>query len=156
MDRLKERGVAFGTSLTVTRHNIDQLTSDAFFEHLYKRGDGLLAVPLPSCGQRPRRVLDAYPRTEGIYEAARQPTPSKISNLYRGFLETTLRMWGDALPAAVITFTLMQWRRGNVCVFTHFAVDKIHDKALLEVLQSDFFRTIRSKQPYSKISSPPA
>ena len=35
------------------------------------------------------------------------------------------------------------------CVFTHFAVDKIHDKTLLEVLKSDFFRTIRSKQPYS-------
>jgi len=36
------------------------------------------------------------------------------------------------------------------CVFTHFAVDSIYNKSLLEVLQSDFFRTIRSKQPYSE------
>jgi MoaA/NifB/PqqE/SkfB family radical SAM enzyme len=36
------------------------------------------------------------------------------------------------------------------CVFTHFAVDKIHNKSLVDVLGSDFFQTIRSKQPYSE------
>jgi hypothetical protein len=36
------------------------------------------------------------------------------------------------------------------CVFTHIAVDKIFDKSLVEVLNSDFFKSIRSKQPYSE------
>ncbi len=36
------------------------------------------------------------------------------------------------------------------CVFAHFAVDNIEKKSLLEVLHSDFFKTIRSKQPYSE------
>jgi hypothetical protein len=30
------------------------------------------------------------------------------------------------------------------------AVEKIYDKSLIEVLESDFFRTIRSMQPYSE------
>ena len=34
------------------------------------------------------------------------------------------------------------------CVFAHFAVDNIRDKSLAEALSSDFFRSIRSRQPY--------
>lgn len=42
--------------------------------------------------------------------------------------------------------------RGDVepCVFAHFAVDNIRNKSLKEVLDSDFFRTIRKKQPFNK------
>jgi hypothetical protein len=34
------------------------------------------------------------------------------------------------------------------CVFCHFASDNIKGKSLLEVLDSPFFREIRSRQPY--------
>jgi len=42
--------------------------------------------------------------------------------------------------------------RGDVepCVFTHFAVDNIHDKPLAEALQSGFFRHIASQIPYNE------
>jgi len=36
------------------------------------------------------------------------------------------------------------------CVFCHFASDNIKGKSLLEVLDSPFFREIRSRQPYMK------
>jgi hypothetical protein len=36
------------------------------------------------------------------------------------------------------------------CVFTHAAVDKIYGKSLIDVLNSDFFKDIRSRQPYSE------
>lgn len=35
------------------------------------------------------------------------------------------------------------------CVFTHFAVDNIKETSLTEILKSDFFRSIRSRIPYS-------
>jgi len=38
MDRLKARGVPLGTSLTVTSKNVEQITADEFFEHLWKKG----------------------------------------------------------------------------------------------------------------------
>ena len=42
--------------------------------------------------------------------------------------------------------------RGDVepCVFVHFAVDNIKEKSLREVLESDFFRGIRERQPYGE------
>jgi MoaA/NifB/PqqE/SkfB family radical SAM enzyme len=38
MDRLRERGVPFGTSLTVTSRNVQYLTGDDFFGHLSQKG----------------------------------------------------------------------------------------------------------------------
>ena len=38
MDRLKQRGIPFGTSLTVTSQNVERLTSDDFFDHLTNKG----------------------------------------------------------------------------------------------------------------------
>ena len=36
------------------------------------------------------------------------------------------------------------------CIFTHFAQDNIKEKSLKEVLQSNFFKAIRKRQPYNK------
>jgi hypothetical protein len=42
--------------------------------------------------------------------------------------------------------------KGDVepCVFVHFAVDNIKNKSLKQVLCSDFFKTIRKRQPYDR------
>ena len=36
------------------------------------------------------------------------------------------------------------------CVFVHFAADNIKEKSLMEVLNSDFFKGFRKRQPYTK------
>ncbi len=149
MDRLKERGVAFGTSLTVTRHNIEQLTSDAFFEHLYNKGVMVcwlfLFLPVgkdPDVSLMPTPEQREYLRQRGSQLRAKYPifiadfwndAPHVGGCIAGGRNYIHINANGDVEP----------------CVFTHFAVDKIHDKSLLEVLQSDFFKAIRSKQPYS-------
>lgn len=38
MNRLKQRGVFFGTSLTITRNNVDKLMSDEFLDFLIDQG----------------------------------------------------------------------------------------------------------------------
>ncbi|MBN1256116.1 MAG: SPASM domain-containing protein, partial [Planctomycetes bacterium] len=39
---------------------------------------------------------------------------------------------------------------GNVepCVFVHFAKDNIHDKGIVEIMNSDVFKDARSRQPF--------
>ena len=88
MDRLKERGVAFGTSLTVTRHDVDDLTSDAFFGHLLNKGVMVcwLFLFLP-VGKDTDVSLMPTPEQREYLRRARRPTPSEISNFYRRFLE---------------------------------------------------------------------
>jgi MoaA/NifB/PqqE/SkfB family radical SAM enzyme len=150
MDRLRERGVLFGTSLTVTRKNIEELTSDAFFEHLYGKGVMVcwlfLFLPVgkdPDVSLMPTPEQREYLRRRGSQLRAKYPifiadfwndAPHVGGCIAGGRNYIHINANGDVEP----------------CVFAHFAVDKIHGKTLLEVLQSDFFRTIRSKQPYSE------
>ena len=150
MDRLKDRGVAFGTSLTVTRHNIEEITSDEFFEHLLNKGIMVcwLFLFLP-VGKDPDVSLMPTPEQR---EQLRQ-RGSQLRDKYPIFIAD---FWNDAPHVGGCIAGGRNYihinANGDVepCVFTHFAVDKIHDKSLLEVLQSDFFRSIRSKQPYSE------
>lgn len=150
MDRLRKRGVPFGTSLTVTSRNIEELTSEEYFQHLTDKGVMVcwffLFMPV---GKDP--------------DVSLMPTPDQ---------RECLRQRGSVLRAKFPIFIADFWNdapyvggciaggrnylhinaNGDVepCVFTHFAVDRIHDKTLLDVLRSDFFSTIRSKQPYSE------
>jgi len=149
MDRLKARGVPFGTSLTVTRHNIEELTSDAFFEHLYKKGVMVcwffLFMPV---GKDPDVSLMPTPQQR---EYLRQ----RDSALRAKFPIFIADFWNDAPYVGGCIAGGRNYihitPKGDVepCVFTHVAVEKIYDKSLVEVLNSDFFKAIRSLQPYS-------
>jgi len=150
MDRLKERGVPFGTSLTVTSKNVEELTSDAFFQLLYDKGVMIvwyfLFMPVgkdPDVSLMPSPEQRDYLRIRG--HELREDFPIFIADFWndapfvggciaggRNYIHITPK--GDVEP----------------CVFTHVAVDKIYDKTLVEALNSDFFKTIRSKQPYSE------
>ncbi len=35
------------------------------------------------------------------------------------------------------------------CIFTHMAQDNINEKSLRDVMRSDYFKALRSKQPYN-------
>ena len=149
MERLKERGVPVGTSLTVTRHNIEEITSREFFAHLHGKGVMIawyfLFMPVgqdPDVSLMPSPEQREYLRHRG--KALREEFPIFIADFWndapfvggciaggRNYLHITPR--GDVEP----------------CVFTHVAVEKIYGKSLKEVSNSDFFRYIRSLQPYS-------
>jgi len=150
MDRLRERGVPFGTSLTVTSQNVKKLTSDEFFAHLADKGVMVcwffLFMPVgkdPDVSLMPSPEQREYLRQRGTTLRAKYPifiadfwndAPYVGGCIAGGRNYIHINANGDVEP----------------CVFTHFAVDKIHNKSLLEVLHSDFFSTIRSKQPYSE------
>ena len=149
MERLKDRRVPFGTSLTVTRHNIAEITSNKFFEHLYNKGVMIawffLFMPVgmdPDVSLMPTPEQREFLRSRG--KALRDNFPIFIADFWndapyvggciaggKNYLHITPK--GDVEP----------------CVFTHVAVEKIYNKSLTEVINSELFRYIRSKQPYS-------
>jgi MoaA/NifB/PqqE/SkfB family radical SAM enzyme len=150
MSRLKERGVPFGTSLTVTSKNVEELTSYAFFEHLYLKGVMIvwyfLFMPV---GKDPDVSLMPSPEQREYLRHRGQELRSEFPVFIADF-------WNDApfvggCIAGGKNYVHIT-PKGDVepCVFTHVAVDKIYDKTLVEALNSDFFKTIRSKQPYSE------
>lgn len=150
MDRLNARGVPYGTSLTVTSKNLDEITSDEFFAYLYEKHILIawlfLFMPVgkdPDVSLMPSPEQREILRHRGI--ALREKFPIFIADF-----------WNDApfvggCIAAGRNYIHIN-SNGDVepCVFTHVAVDNIHDKSLTEVLDSEFFRSIRSRQPYSE------
>jgi MoaA/NifB/PqqE/SkfB family radical SAM enzyme len=150
MDRLKSRGVPVGTSLTVTSKNIEELTSETFFELLTSKGVMVvwffLFMPVgkdPDVSLMPTPEQREYLRQRDM--VLREKFPIFIADF-----------WNDApfvggCIAGGRNYIHIN-ANGDVepCVFTHVAVDSILNKSLAEALNSDFFSTIRSKQPYSE------
>ncbi|MGA1865354.1 MAG: radical SAM protein [bacterium] len=145
MDCLRKAGVLSAFSVTVTRQNLEVVTSDEFIKKMIDKGCiyGWYFLYLP---------------VGGCPTASSMPTPNerkilreRIINLRRRHPILLVDFWHDGK----ITHGCMAGGRkylhinanGDVepCVFTHFAVDNINEKSLIEVLQSPFFNEIRSR-----------
>jgi len=149
MDILKEHGVPFGFSATVTRKNNEFVVSDEFVDFYEDKGCiiGWYFQYMP-VGRKPDLSL--------------MPTAEQRMNRYRRILE--LRAEREMIIADFFTDAPLVGGciaggraylhincKGDVepCVFAHFAADNVYEKPLYEILKSDFFRAIRSRQPYS-------
>jgi MoaA/NifB/PqqE/SkfB family radical SAM enzyme len=151
MDNLREVGVPFGFSIMATRHNVDTLVSDEFYDMLIEKGCLIgwqfLYIPV---GLNPDTSL--MPTAEQR-ERLRVRGPRRIRSEKPIF---TIDFWNDAPHMggciAGARHFLHITSHGDVepCVFIHLATDNIHDKSLKEVINSPFFRAFRARQPYSE------
>lgn len=148
MDYLREAGVMFGASFTETRENMYEIASDELLDTLVDKG-AMVAwyfqyIPI---GREPHVEL--------------MPTPEQRDWLRRRLL--TVRdekaifigdFWNDGYYVEGCIAAGREYIHVNAngdvepCVFCHFAVDNIREKSLKEVLNSDFMKAIRRRQPY--------
>ncbi|MGB9803432.1 radical SAM protein [Desulfofundulus sp.] len=148
MDLLRERGAAFGVSITITRENVMEVTSDEFIDFLIDKGViyGWTFHYIP-IGRNPNVDLMITPE-QRAYLAERIPyirthKPIQIADF-----------WNDG---ELVEGCLAGGRRyfhinaaGEVepCAFVHFAVDNINEKSLVEVLRSPLFAAYQKRQPF--------
>ncbi len=148
MDHLREAGVMFGTSFTETRDNMELIASDEMIDLLVEKG-ALVAwyfqyIPI---GREPHTEL--------------MPTPEQRDWLRRRLIDVRETkpifigdFWNDGYYVEGCIAGGREYihinANGDVepCVFCHFAVDNIRDKSLKDVLNSEFMRAIRARQPY--------
>lgn len=150
MQALNSHGCMYGFSATVTRRNADLLISESFLEHYLELGAyfGWFFVYIP-IGWRPSVELMPTPEQRNrLCERTleiRRTRPIFVGDFWNDGPLTGGCMAGGRLYAHVN-------HRGDVepCVFSHFAVDNIRDKSLHEALNSPFFRSIRSRQPFNE------
>ena len=148
MDLLKEHGVLFGYSSTVTRKNWRMLLSDEFVDPLVAKGAAIswhfLYMPV---GREP--------------DASLMPTPEQRNQIRLGIqrLRNTKAMfpvdfWGDA-PWVGGCIAGKHYAHINnqgwvePCIFTHFATDNIADTSLAQAFNSPYFEEIRRRQPFN-------
>lgn len=150
MDNLKEVGCFFGASITQTRYNTEEITSDEFFELLYKKGCFVIwffqFLPI---GKDPDLDLMATPQQ-------RQKLYFKVQQIRERFPIFIGDFWNDGpfvggCIAAGRRYLHIN-NKGDVepCAFVHFAVDNIKEKSLREALNSSFFKFLRQLQPFNE------
>src|SRR5512145_637282 len=147
-ERLREAGVLFGVSVTYTRRNVPEVTSEEFVSHWVDRGAifawYFMFMPV---GQDP--VLELVPTPE-----QRLLCGERIAELRRTHPIFLADFWNDG-PAAAGCLAARTYlhvlNSGQIepCVFAHFGLDNIRDKSLVEAVNSPFFKAVRREFPYN-------
>jgi hypothetical protein len=151
MDRLRNRGIVFGASLTVTRQNVDELFgTDEFIDHIIEKGAiygwSFHYIPI---GRDPNLDMMITPEQRAMLS-------DKVPDIRARKPFFLADFWNDG------TFTggcIAGGRRyfhinakGDVepCAFVHFAIDNIKQKSLREVLQNPLFKSYQKRQPFGE------
>jgi len=150
MDHLREARVLFGSSATVTKNNVEVVSSEEWIDFLLEKGivAQMYFLYLPVNGQGDINLM---------------VTPEQ-----RNRLRKQVKHFRSAKPLFILDFwndgphvqgCIAGGRRyfhinanGDVepCVYTHVAMHNIKDVSLAEALDSPLFRAIRKRQPHNK------
>jgi len=153
MDRLRERALLFGISVTVTRHNHDTVQSDEFIDHYIARGARFawLFQYIP-VGRRPDVGLMSTPE-QRVALRARAAEIRRARPIFVGDFWNDGQYIGGCMAGGRVYFHVTA--NGNVepCVFCHFSVGNVRRSPLRQILTCDLFRAIRYEQPYSDIKN---
>lgn len=150
MDRLRERGVFFGASLTVTRHNINNLFSDEFMDFLVDKGSVYVwsfhYVPV---GREPDLSLMITPEQRAwlVKRVAevRSTKPILVADFWNDGHFT-----GGCIAGGRMYLHINAAGEAEPCAFVHFATDNIREKSLREILASPLFTAYQKRQPFNK------
>jgi MoaA/NifB/PqqE/SkfB family radical SAM enzyme len=150
MELLKRKKLIFGASLTYTRNNAEEIGSEEYMDFLIDQGVkfawyftympvGSDAVPdlMATAGQREfmYRQIRKFRETKSIF---------------------TMDFWNDG---EYVDGCIAGGRRylhinanGDIepCAFIHYSDSNIHEKTLLEALQSPLFMQYRQNQPFNE------
>ena len=150
MDNLREAGVIFGYSVMVTSQNVGTIISDEFNDMLIEKGClfgwHFLYIPSgidPDVSLMPTAEQRELMRLRGA-RRIREEKPIMVFDFWND-----APFVGGCIAAGRHFFHINS--RGDVepCIFVHLATDNVKQKSLKEILNSPYFRGIRSRQPYS-------
>ena len=147
---LNDSRVIIGTSATVTRENVQAVSSVQFIDHM---------ISLGSLAQ----MYFLYIPVNGQADFSLMVTPEQRDHLRRQVMRIrdtrpifVLDFWNDGPYVEGCIAGGRQYFHVNAngdvepCVYTHIAVDNIKEKSLKEALNSPLFRYIRSCQPHNQ------
>jgi len=150
MDHLREAHVLFGSSATVTKNNVEIVSSEAWMDHLLKKGiiAQMYFLYIPVNGQGDINLM--------VTPEQRNHLRKQVIRFRRTKPMFILDFWNDGPH---VRGCIAGGRRyfhinanGDVepCVYTHIAMSNIKNVSLAEALDSPLFRAIRKSQPHNE------
>jgi MoaA/NifB/PqqE/SkfB family radical SAM enzyme len=145
MDSLREAGIPFGFSVTMTRYNTEVITSNEFIDFMISKGCliGWYFQYIP-IGKNPDFSLMAKPEQRDYLRRR----VMEIRNSKQIFIGD---FWNDGPYVKGCIAGGRRYvhinHRGEVepCAFVHFAVDNVREKSLTEVLKQPFYSEMRKR-----------
>ncbi|WP_133969160.1 radical SAM/SPASM domain-containing protein [Eubacterium limosum] len=145
MERLSQRGVLFGVSITVTTENLHTVAGDAFIKKLDSQGCRLVFfveyVPVEESSE-PLAPSEAERAVlERRQAALREAFPGMIFLSFPG----DEKHMGGCLAAGRGFFHINAYGAAEACPFSPYSDRSLRDYTLLEVLDSPFFTRLRQE-----------
>jgi MoaA/NifB/PqqE/SkfB family radical SAM enzyme len=146
---LRNEGVVFGYSATATRQNNELVASEEFIDFYVNQGCfiGWYFNYIP-IGRKPSLELVPTPQ-QRIWRRQQLVKMRMEKDIVIADFWCDGTMCGGCIAGGRHYFHVNNHGDVEPCVFCHFAKDNIRDKSIEEILDSDFFRSFRRRQPYT-------
>lgn len=153
MSLLKEYGIIFGTSVCYTRENIDAVTDENFLRMLSEKGArfGFYFHYMPVGQNAVPELLPTPDQRKMIIEKLRyfRSLQSDIT-FYPMDFQNDGDYVGGCIAGGRNYFHINSSGDFEPCVFIHFSDSNIHDKTIIEGLQSPLFKAYHEGQPFNR------
>jgi MoaA/NifB/PqqE/SkfB family radical SAM enzyme len=156
MDRLRERGIIFGTSLTATRENVyDLFETDEFYDMLIEKGAAYSWIfHYMPIGKDPDLDMMLTPEQRAFMA-------ERINEIRSNKPLFSIDFWNDGTYSGGCIAGGRRYFHINAtgdvepCAFVHFSTDNIKDISLKEALNNPLFKEYQKRQPFNDNSMRP-
>jgi len=150
MEILKRKKLLFGASLCYTSNNTEIIGSEEFFDKMIEYGVKFawFFTYMPIGAGAPTELLATAEQREFMYNQIRE-----FRNIKPMF---TMDFWNDGEYAGGCIAGGRRYLHINAngdiepCAFIHYSDSNIHEKTLLEALQSPLFKQYHKNQPFNE------
>jgi MoaA/NifB/PqqE/SkfB family radical SAM enzyme len=146
MALLRARHLAFGISAMVSPKNLAQVTSRQWFDCIWDLGVRFaFLIDYVSCSGKPDKSLTLSDREMALKKAALDARWSEARPLAINF---PVDEYSDDAPCQAAGGGMMHINADGYvepCPFSHYAVDNVMEKSVVEILGGEFFTRIRDQ-----------
>lgn len=153
MDLLKKYGIVFGTSICYTRANIEAVTSEDFFRFIASKGArfGFFFHFMPVGNNAVPELMPTVEQRKKIIQQIRYIRSKDCDiDFYPMDFQNDGEFVGGCIAGGRNYFHINSRGDAEPCVFIHFSDSNIHEKSILEMLQSPLFMKYHEGQPFNR------
>lgn len=143
MDKLEQRGILYGLSVTVTSQNLATVTDQSFVSSLHKKGCGILFYVeyVPISANTESLVLSE--QDLAFLEKKTKQLKSEFKSLILLSFPGDEKHMGGCLAAGRGFFHINPTGGAEPCPFSPYSVQNLKNASILDTLKSDFFKEVR-------------
>ncbi len=146
MQKMQNKGIVFGTSVTVTKKNMDEVLSDAYVEDMYQKGcKAIIYVEYVPVNEITKVIA--------LQDAEREVLRNKINTLRQKYEDMVLvsfpgdeKSSGGCIAAGRGFFHINSHGGAEPCPFSPYSDVNVKDIGLKEALHSPLFSALQTQE----------